>query len=111
MKHSRRGPRSGWRHTVAMSGGMASVWWMGPWCCSSAGQVSSETPGLTGRATIQSMYRCVFFFFCLSDILISTPDLHIINYGVGLPGSQHDAMEWKETCIPKEHDRLLDVGE
>ena len=62
-KKSRSGPRSGWRHTVAMSGGMAGVWWMGPWCRSSAGRVSSETPGSTGRATIHSMYRRVFFSF------------------------------------------------
>ncbi|KAH7918950.1 hypothetical protein BV22DRAFT_991691, partial [Leucogyrophana mollusca] len=39
--------------------------------------------------------------------LISTPDLRIIDYGVGLPGSQHDATTWAETWIPKEHSHLL----
>lgn len=35
------------------------------------------------------------------------PDLRIIDYGVGLPGSQHDATAWLETHIPNEHERLL----
>jgi DDE superfamily endonuclease len=35
------------------------------------------------------------------------PDLTIIDYGVGLPGSQHDASAWAETRIPKEHDQLF----
>ncbi|KAF8589742.1 hypothetical protein K439DRAFT_1645003 [Ramaria rubella] len=39
--------------------------------------------------------------------LISTPDLQIINYGMSLPGSQHDATAWKETCILQEHTSLL----
>ncbi|KAF8580704.1 hypothetical protein K439DRAFT_1356366, partial [Ramaria rubella] len=39
--------------------------------------------------------------------LISTPNLHIIDYGVGLPGSQHDVMAWKQTRIPLEHETLL----
>ncbi|KAF8579997.1 hypothetical protein K439DRAFT_1358302, partial [Ramaria rubella] len=39
--------------------------------------------------------------------LISTPDLRIIDYGVGLPGSQHDATAWKETQVPREHETLL----
>jgi hypothetical protein len=43
--------------------------------------------------------------------LISTPNLQIIDYGVGLPGSQHDATAWKETWIPKEHESLLEAGE
>lgn len=34
-------------------------------------------------------------------------NLMIINYGVGLPGSQHDATAWAEICIPNEHDMLL----
>ncbi|KAF8226851.1 hypothetical protein L208DRAFT_1299822 [Tricholoma matsutake] len=43
--------------------------------------------------------------------IISTPDLQIIDYGVGLPGSQHDATAWVETCIPNEHERLLRCDE
>ncbi|KAF8581773.1 hypothetical protein K439DRAFT_1647802 [Ramaria rubella] len=42
--------------------------------------------------------------------LISTPNLRIIDYGVGLPGSQHDATAWKGTqiiWIPQEHHRLV----
>ncbi|KAF8584006.1 hypothetical protein K439DRAFT_1647047 [Ramaria rubella] len=39
--------------------------------------------------------------------LISTPSLRIIDYGVGLPGSQHDATAWKQTWIPLEHETLL----
>jgi DDE superfamily endonuclease len=43
--------------------------------------------------------------------LVSTPDLHIIDYGVGLPGSQHDATAWAATRVPQEHDVLLEEGE
>lgn len=43
--------------------------------------------------------------------IISTPDLRIIDYGVGLPGSQHDATAWVETRIPNEHERLLGQNE
>ena len=43
--------------------------------------------------------------------LISTPDLCIIDYGVGLPGSQHDATAWAETRIPNEHATLLEEQE
>ncbi|KAF9479155.1 hypothetical protein BDN70DRAFT_895188 [Pholiota conissans] len=39
--------------------------------------------------------------------LISTPDLRIIDYGVGLPGSQHDATAWNKTRLPHEHQELL----
>jgi len=42
---------------------------------------------------------------------IHTPDLHIIYYGVGLPGSQHDSTAWAETRIYKERDQLLDDGQ
>ncbi|KAF8584055.1 hypothetical protein K439DRAFT_1239494, partial [Ramaria rubella] len=45
--------------------------------------------------------------YSLNVQLISTPNLHIIDYGVGLPGSQHDAMAWKGTWILQEHERLL----
>ena len=43
----------------------------------------------------------------ISHQIISTPDLRIIDYGVGLPGSQHDATAWMETRIPNEHAQLL----
>ncbi|KAF8592792.1 hypothetical protein K439DRAFT_1324381, partial [Ramaria rubella] len=43
--------------------------------------------------------------------LISTPDLRIIDYGVGMPGSQHDATAWLHTRIPQEHDTLLSPRE
>lgn len=39
--------------------------------------------------------------------IISTPDLHIVDYALGLPGSQHDATAWKETWFPHEHHWLL----
>ncbi|KIY53655.1 hypothetical protein FISHEDRAFT_68686, partial [Fistulina hepatica ATCC 64428] len=47
--------------------------------------------------------------YSLNVQLISTPDLCIIDYGVGLPGSQHDATAWKETRLPVEHDHLLEL--
>jgi hypothetical protein len=39
------------------------------------------------------------------------PDLCIIDYGVVLPGSQHDSTAWAETCTYLEHESLLDDGE
>ncbi|KAF8586813.1 hypothetical protein K439DRAFT_1646106 [Ramaria rubella] len=53
-----------------------------------------------------------FWYDCKSNYslnvqLISTPNLRIIDYGVGLPGSQHDVMAWKQTWIPLEHETLL----
>ena len=49
----------------------------------------------------------------LKDLLqiVSTPDLRIIDYSVGLPGSQHDATAWQETHIAQDHARLLAEGE
>jgi hypothetical protein len=49
----------------------------------------------------------------LSDFsqLVSTPDLQIIDYGIGLPGSQHDASAWLETRVPQQHDVLLEPDE
>ncbi|KIK81636.1 hypothetical protein PAXRUDRAFT_807309, partial [Paxillus rubicundulus Ve08.2h10] len=38
--------------------------------------------------------------------IISTPDLCIIDYSAGLPGSQHDSTTCAETCIPQEHHTL-----
>lgn len=42
---------------------------------------------------------------------MSTPDLCIIDYSVGLPGSQHDATAFSETRVCKEHNVLLDEEE
>jgi hypothetical protein len=39
------------------------------------------------------------------------PNLLPIDYGVGLPGSQHDATAWAETRVPREHKDLLPNGE
>ncbi|THU76989.1 hypothetical protein K435DRAFT_878449 [Dendrothele bispora CBS 962.96] len=39
--------------------------------------------------------------------LVTTPDLRIVDFAVGLPGSQHDASAWEETHLFKEHDKLL----
>ncbi|KIJ34417.1 hypothetical protein M422DRAFT_263560 [Sphaerobolus stellatus SS14] len=49
--------------------------------------------------------------YSLNVQLISTPNLMIIDYGVGLPGSQYDATAWKETRVPREHDSLLEPDE
>jgi len=38
---------------------------------------------------------------------VSTPDLQIIDYAIGLPGSQHDATAFADTRISKEHNVLL----
>ena len=43
--------------------------------------------------------------------MINRPDLKIIDYGIGFPGSQHDATAWKKTRLPKEHLTLLDDTE
>ncbi|THU93178.1 hypothetical protein K435DRAFT_670685 [Dendrothele bispora CBS 962.96] len=43
--------------------------------------------------------------------LINTPDLRIVDYAVGLPGSQHDATAWKDTYVYQNHERLLQRGE
>ncbi|KAF7366258.1 DDE Tnp4 domain-containing protein [Mycena sanguinolenta] len=45
--------------------------------------------------------------YSLNVQIINTPDLRIVDYGVGLPGSQHDASAWKKTRIPREHETLL----
>ena len=42
---------------------------------------------------------------------MSTPNLQIIDYAVGLPGSQHDATAFADTHISKEHECLLLDGE
>ncbi|KAF7290164.1 DDE Tnp4 domain-containing protein [Mycena indigotica] len=49
--------------------------------------------------------------YSLNVQLITTPDLRIVDYGIGLPGSQHDATAWKMTRIPNEFVILLPNGE
>ncbi|KIJ41811.1 hypothetical protein M422DRAFT_255128 [Sphaerobolus stellatus SS14] len=49
--------------------------------------------------------------YSLNVQLISTPNLQIIDYDVGLPGSQHNTTAWKETQIPHERLTLLEDGE
>ena len=39
---------------------------------------------------------------------MSTPDCHIIDFCIGLPGSQHDASAWQETLTVQQHDKLLE---
>jgi DDE superfamily endonuclease len=60
-----------------------------------------------------SLIICLMYYIsnCGMHQLVSTPDLHIIDYGVGLPGSQHDATAWAETRVPQEHQRLLSDDE
>ena len=52
---------------------------------------------------------------CLDDKhilqVINMPNLRIIDYGVGLPGSQHDATVWQHTHLPQEHQQLLKEDE
>ncbi|RXW15588.1 hypothetical protein EST38_g10265 [Candolleomyces aberdarensis] len=43
--------------------------------------------------------------------IINMPDLRIIDYGIGYPGSQHDATAWKSCRIPNEHNQLLGSNE
>ncbi|KAG2738854.1 hypothetical protein P692DRAFT_201903961 [Suillus brevipes Sb2] len=49
--------------------------------------------------------------YSLNVQIVSTPDLRIIDYSVGLPGSQHDATAFSETRVCKEHNVLLDEEE
>lgn len=46
-----------------------------------------------------------------SSQLITLPNLRIIDYSVGLPGSQHDSTAWKHTLLPNNHSTLLRAGE
>jgi hypothetical protein len=43
--------------------------------------------------------------------LISTPNCDIIDYVVGLPGSQHDASAWQETRTYQQHEVLFEENE
>ncbi|KAF7300775.1 DDE Tnp4 domain-containing protein [Mycena kentingensis (nom. inval.)] len=49
--------------------------------------------------------------YSLNVQLITMPDLRIIDYGIGLPGSQHDSTAWKKTRLPHEFIALLPNGE
>ncbi|KIK17976.1 hypothetical protein PISMIDRAFT_30623 [Pisolithus microcarpus 441] len=71
--------------------------------------------------TLVPLYACPAFFgnswydhksnYSLNVLIVSTPDLCIVDYSVGLPGSWHDASAFAETCIFHEHDVLLEEGE
>ncbi|KAH7916941.1 hypothetical protein BV22DRAFT_1124096 [Leucogyrophana mollusca] len=67
-----------------------------------------QRPGFYGNTWFDRKHN---YSMNVQTKLISTPDLRIIDYGVGLPGSQHDATAWAETRIPQEHDLLLDENE
>ncbi|KAI5836562.1 uncharacterized protein SCHCODRAFT_02559024, partial [Schizophyllum commune H4-8] len=45
--------------------------------------------------------------YSLNVQLVSTPDCMIIDYAIGLPGSQHDATAWEQTRIANQHEVLL----
>jgi hypothetical protein len=78
-----------------------------------------ETPDMIANPTILSMFRYVFFSYSNNnmellthrDKIVSTPDLRIVDYSVGLPGSQHDATAFAETRIYKEREVLLGEDE
>ncbi|KAF8585679.1 hypothetical protein K439DRAFT_1342890, partial [Ramaria rubella] len=57
-----------------------------------------------------SWYNCKSNY-SLNMQLSSMPDLCIIDYGIGLPASQHDMTAWKSMHIPWEHRMLLGVDE
>ncbi|KAF8549256.1 hypothetical protein OG21DRAFT_1556475 [Imleria badia] len=63
-------------------------------------------PGFFGN----SWYDCKSNY-SLNVQIVSTPDLRIVDYSVGLPGSQHDATAFAETCIYKEREVLLGEDE
>ncbi|KIJ15708.1 hypothetical protein PAXINDRAFT_40999, partial [Paxillus involutus ATCC 200175] len=60
-------------------------------------------PGFYGNA----------WYDCKSNYSLNVQVLnpHIINYSVGLPGSQHDSTAFAETHILKEHQMLLSSDE
>ncbi|KAF8547545.1 hypothetical protein OG21DRAFT_1570869 [Imleria badia] len=49
--------------------------------------------------------------YSLNVQIVPTPDLRIVDYSVGLPGSQHDATAFAETRIYKENEVLLGEDE
>ncbi|KAF8233747.1 hypothetical protein L208DRAFT_1265343, partial [Tricholoma matsutake] len=49
--------------------------------------------------------------YSLNVQLVSTPDCCIMDFCIGLPGSQHDATAWQETLTVQQHDRLLEKDE
>ncbi|KIK92400.1 hypothetical protein PAXRUDRAFT_793290 [Paxillus rubicundulus Ve08.2h10] len=67
--------------------------------------------------TLVPLYSCPGFYgnslydcnsnYSMNVQIVSTPDLCIIDYSVGLPGSQHDSTALVETFISKEHLVLL----
>ncbi|ESK80867.1 hypothetical protein Moror_9164 [Moniliophthora roreri MCA 2997] len=63
-------------------------------------------PGLYGNTYFDRKAN-----YSLNVQLVNTPDLRIIDFAVGLPGSQHDATAWQETHIYQEHKELLEKRE
>ncbi|TFK59474.1 hypothetical protein BDN72DRAFT_780670 [Pluteus cervinus] len=49
--------------------------------------------------------------YSLNVQLVSTPDCQIVDYAIGLPGSQHDATAWQDTYIWQHHDMLFSDAE
>ncbi|KDR81304.1 hypothetical protein GALMADRAFT_60427 [Galerina marginata CBS 339.88] len=45
--------------------------------------------------------------YSLNVQLVSMPNCDIVDYSVGLPGSQHDASAWEETRTYQQHEQLL----
>ncbi|KAF9016344.1 hypothetical protein BDZ89DRAFT_961982 [Hymenopellis radicata] len=43
--------------------------------------------------------------------VVNLPDLRIVDFSLGLPGSQHDATAWMDTRVYKEHEQLFEEGE
>lgn len=43
--------------------------------------------------------------------VVSLPNLHIIDYGYGFPGSTHDSSAWTKTKVYENHDNIFEQGE
>ncbi|KAF8584781.1 hypothetical protein K439DRAFT_1345129, partial [Ramaria rubella] len=83
-----------------------AAWW-GGWLMVDGTLVSLFAhPGFYGNSWYDRKHN-----YSLNVQLISTPDLCIIDYSIGLPGSQHDATAWKATRVPQEHNTLLGTDE
>ncbi|KIJ47696.1 hypothetical protein M422DRAFT_248702 [Sphaerobolus stellatus SS14] len=102
MLQLRKQPRHGLRSEVVQHGEMAGVWLMAHLSLSQLVQAI-----LVHEHLLRGSRQLILFLLKI----INTPDLRIIDYGVGLPGSQHDATAWKQTRIPQEHGVLLEKGE
>jgi len=77
MKHQGVGQGVGGGTTVAMSGGMAGVWWMGPWCHSSAGQGSSGNTWFDQKSNYSLNVQVSLFFLFFIYLLICFSAAHL----------------------------------